>query len=519
MGTEIMRSSWKPNSIKESVVFCARATVCTMAVTFFLPAVTQAGEYNIYPRLSLKESYSDNINLDSSSEESAFVTEIIPGVSVKGVGGRFKVDLDYQLQQVFRSAGDEDNSTYHQLQADATTELTENFFFLDADATVGQTSIVSTGTQSADNISGSRNRQTFWTAGFSPYLTPHMNGYMDGEIRYKYDVVRSDGGVASDSEVHQQIIDLRSGHRLSQVTWSLDYSNVEEKRDSNRSNDTQYRSTNGEVRLRINSDFSTFIQAGNYRSDFRGDTGPNSDNNDGSYTTVGASWEPNAKVRIEGGVGKNNSFVTVDLTPSVMTSWLTTLRDSDVGTNTGKTWRTAFTHRAKNLDLGAVYFEDTTTYQQSLLEQDGLPTGTPQFTPTARDEVFTRKRGELSFTGATAKSTFNLGTYTEKRSYQVTGQNEDVFGWDASWNWRLTSKTNSVLRFSWQKTDSDNLLPTVQRAKTESTFTSASLRLNRRMTEDVNGNLELLRAEQDSDGLAGNYVENRITAGITIEFN
>ncbi|RLA42800.1 MAG: TIGR03016 family PEP-CTERM system-associated outer membrane protein, partial [Gammaproteobacteria bacterium] len=235
------RSSWKSDYIGKRAVFYVHATVCSMAVALLFPAVTQAGEYKIFPSLTLKESYSDNIDLDSSSEEGAFVTEIIPRVAVRGVGGRFKVDLDYQLQQVFRSAGDEGNSTYHQLQADATTELTENFFFLDANATVGQTSILSTGTQPADNISGSRNRQTFWTAGFSPYITPHMNGYMDGEIRYRYDVVRSGGGIASDSEIHQQIVDLRNGHRLSQVTWSLGYSNVEEKRDSNRDNDTQFR--------------------------------------------------------------------------------------------------------------------------------------------------------------------------------------------------------------------------------------------------------------------------------------
>jgi len=545
MGMEIMRSRFVLNSDKKGR---AGATLCLALLS--LSSVSQAANWTIDPSLTVRETYTDNINLDSSNEESAFVTEFSPQVSVKGEGARLKLDFNYRLQNILRSNGDQGNNTNHQLQADALAELIENLFFLDVNGSMGQANNNATGRRSGDNISGSSNningsinRGDFWTAGFSPYITPRLNGYVDGEIRYRFNTVHSDGDNASNSDMHEQTVGLRSGTRFRRLTWSFNYSNREQKRDdttAGANNDTQFRNTNGEVRFRLNKEFNAFIQVGNYQNDFIGDTGPNSQNNNGSYTTVGGAWAPSRRFSIEGGAGDRNSFVTVSVAPTVRTNWITTFRDSDVGTNTGETWNTVLSLRTRRTTWEAKYFEDTSTYQQTLLEQQifGLvdlsgsliidpATGQPVLiildVPTAVDEVFTRQRGEIGFTGNSAKSTINLRAYTEKRRYQESGNNQDVLGWNASWNWQMTARTNSVLSFRWQKTEGDDVVTAGVASTTNSdnTFKSVSLRLNRRIGPNANGNIEILRAEQSSDNTASStfdYVENRITAGITVNF-
>jgi hypothetical protein len=494
-----------------------------------LPMVTQAANWTVDPSVSVRESYTDNIDLDSSDEESAFVTEISPQISVKGEGARLKLDFNYRLQNILRSNGDNGDDTNHQLQADALAELIENLFFLDVNGSMGQANTNSTGGRSGDNISGSSNRNDFWTAGFSPYITPHLNGYVDGEVRYRFNTVHSDGTNASNSDIHEQRVALRSGSRFSNLTWNFNHSNREQKRTGSTSSDTQFKNTNGEVRLGLTRKFSIFVQAGNYDSDFTGDTGQNSNNNNGSYTTYGGAWTPSRRFSLEGGVGDRNSFVTVNMAPTTRTSLVTTFRDSDVGTNTGKTWNSVLSHKTRRTTWKATYAETVSTYQQTLLDQqifgvfnnNGQLLGLiPLNVPTAIDEVFTRQRGELSFTGNTGKSGVNFKVYTEKRHYQESGNDQDVLGWDTSWNWRMTARTNSILSFRWQKTDGDAVVTAGVPSTTNSdqTYKSASLIINRRLTSDASANIRLLRAEQSSDIPANDYVENRITAGITVHF-
>jgi hypothetical protein len=529
MGMGIMQNNPVLNAVLKGQDRCSLKAACGVVLFALFPVMTQAANWTIDPSLLVRESYTDNVDLDSSDEESAFITEISPQVSIKGEGGRLKLNFNYRLQNILRSNGDEGNSTNHQLQADALAELIENLFFLDVNGSMGQANNSSTGRRSGDNISGSGNRNDFWTAGFSPYITPHLNGYVDGEIRYRFNTIHSDGDNVSNSDIHEQIIGLRSGSRFSKLTWSFNHTNREQKRDESTSDDTQFRNTSGEIRLGLTREFSVFVQAGNYQSDFAGDTGSNSQNNNGSYTTYGGAWTPSRRFSIEGGVGERNSFVTVNVAPTTRTSWITTFRDSDVGTNTGETWNTALSLRTRRTTWQVTYFEDVSTYQQTLLDQqifnvfnnNGQLLGQiPLNVPTAIDEVFTRQRGELSFTGNTGKSTVNIRAYTEKRRYQESGNNQDVLGWNASWNWRVAAKTNSILSFRWQKTEGDEVITAGVPSTTNSdeTYKSTSLRINRSLSPDADANIEFLRTDQSSDDSTNDYVENRITAGITVRF-
>ncbi len=87
-------------------------------------SVVEAGKWDITPRLSVAEVYSDNINLDDDNKESDLVTVVTPGLSVHGQGGRLVVDLDYELENTVFLDNSDANGSFHKLSADATAEVT-----------------------------------------------------------------------------------------------------------------------------------------------------------------------------------------------------------------------------------------------------------------------------------------------------------------------------------------------------------------------------------------------------------
>ena len=82
----------------------------------------EAGDWDITPRISVAEVYSDNINLDDDDKEYDLVTEISPGISVHGESARLRGDLDYRMQNTFFLRNSDGNGTFHQLNASGTAE-------------------------------------------------------------------------------------------------------------------------------------------------------------------------------------------------------------------------------------------------------------------------------------------------------------------------------------------------------------------------------------------------------------
>ena len=121
----------------------------------------EAGDWDITPRISVAEVYSDNINLDDNDKEYDLVTEITPGVSIHGEGARLRADFDYQMQNTFFLRNSDGDGTFHQLNANGTAELARNFFFVDASSAMGQALINADDTASTGNLNNAGNRTDF----------------------------------------------------------------------------------------------------------------------------------------------------------------------------------------------------------------------------------------------------------------------------------------------------------------------------------------------------------------------
>jgi uncharacterized protein (PEP-CTERM system associated) len=466
------------------------------------PLAVNAGDWDITPRISLAEIYTDNIDLEPDNETSAWITEISPGISVHGSGGRFEANIDYQMENFFSSENNYNVNTNHQLLANTTTELAKNLFFLDANARAGQAILDASGTLSRNNYTNDRNRTDFYSYSVSPYITPHFGAYADAILRYGYDRVVYSEGDASDSTTNRVEASIVNGRRFSLLSWGANYSYRDESRDSSSASDVTFERANGNARFRLTRYFSVVGQGGYTNDDF--DT--RDDLDDGSYWALGGFWQHSRFYSLEALTGNNLTTATLGLFPTRRTELVVNYRDRDVGTNPGEVWTGSFSHYTRRSSWSARHIEDTTTSQQQQLEdQDGFLlidpiTGEPNPNPQPGDVVVVAPTG------------LRATIFYEQRRFLTSLEEEDSHGINGSWNWRFAPRTSSILTASWQRSTRDRI------NSSDSDYWYVQALIRRQIMTDLTGSLAYRFQRQDSDDDLNNYDENSLIARVTATF-
>ncbi|MCX8049634.1 MAG: TIGR03016 family PEP-CTERM system-associated outer membrane protein, partial [Methylohalobius sp.] len=319
---------------------------------------------------------------------------------------------------------------------------------------------------------------------------------------------------------------LRSGRRFNILTWSGGVQNQRQVRADGQ--DVEFRSGIGQINYRLTRAFSTFVQGGFVDNQFQStrDT-----NRDGLFWTAGVIWSPSRFLTLEAGGGRN-SFATVTLQPTRRTLLQGTYQRNNVGALTGNVFQGLIRHHTRRTVWQGQYFETITTSQAVLAEQQVIPRfdafGNPILDPLTNqpvlviinvpelvDEVLLRKRGELSFTGNTAKTTLSIQVYSERRIFELSQNNSRILGVSGNWNWRFGARTNILFDGIWQRSDFSGAR---NGQDLSNVFWTAGLRLNRRLSERMNAYLEYRHQAQSSGGIGFGYEENRVIAALNMGF-
>jgi uncharacterized protein (PEP-CTERM system associated) len=503
---------------------------CRLWITLFglllCATIVEAGNWEITPRISVAEVYSDNINLDDSDKEYDLVTEITPGISLHGEGARLVADLDYQMQNTIFLKNSDGNGTFHQLNANGTAELRKDFFFMDATSTMGQAVISADDTASTGNLNNAGNRTDFITYSLSPYILPHFGNVANGNLRYRYSTVLYDSGDASDADIHDLTAGLVSGRFWGPLSWSGEFHHNEVRRDSG--GDDTREGASGNARYLINNHFSLVARGGYFDDDYESSEAIEN----GSYWAVGFFWQPSRFYSLEALNGNNLTTVTVGLYPTQRTALLVNYEDRGVGPNTGEVWSGNFQHSTRHTSWNASYEEETTTQQEQQLQEGfvflsidpitGEVNPNPQpgdltvIQPTGpivslTNETIERKRASGRIGMRTGKSGLLFNVFNEKRKYLSSLIEEETKGFDASWNRRLAPRTNSNLLGSWQRLTNNDL-------NTERDFWYIEAQLSRQIRPRLNGSVRYRFSKEEPDKDRDGYQENRIEARLTAYF-
>ena len=156
----------KPSSTLDFIKLIGVLTTCYNTPVFAI-------NWSVNPFLQTQEVYSDNIRLTpQDSQIGAFVTDVSPSISVVGQSAKTTMNLNYRMQNLYNARGDEQLSTFNQLQANGRLILVPNRFFLNSSSSISQQNISNTNIAN-DNISGSGNRTNVSTFSLSPTWTPN----------------------------------------------------------------------------------------------------------------------------------------------------------------------------------------------------------------------------------------------------------------------------------------------------------------------------------------------------------
>jgi hypothetical protein len=495
---------------------------------FMLNTTLFAKELSIRPGISLQELYSDNIRLSpKGKEDQSFVTEVSPYVTVRARGARNRINAALRLENLFFHGIDKNANTFFQGQLESRSRLWANSFFLDLRGTHSQANTRNRGRVAIDNISQTGARVDVSTYTISPFWRMNLGGYAEGEARISYsDVIVSNkddnrNGIA-DSRIHEERLTLNSSTRFDMVGWKLGLSNRAEDRQSGKTqsnsiNDIRYFNTFGEINFKLVPRFIVFIRTG-YADNDLGMFQLNSKN--GVYYQAGGRWRPSSGLELSAAAG-NNNFVRLSIMPFKRAKWQVGYRHNRIGLNTGSQWDTNFEYRTSNLVWRAGYEVDTVTTQQVLLERDIFDTGFGDINSSSgltvnnnqndltslSNEVYERKRGEISVQGSAGKSTLRVTAYNEERNFDRSRKNEEAKGALLSWRWRFNDRTSTLVSANVERIDGGNQSLNFDENNTR---WSIAAQIKRAISKHFTATLGYRYSRQEANQPESEYTENRV---------
>jgi len=430
--------------------------------------------------------YVDNIRLaPSGEEESQYVGQLTPYVSIHGEGKRVRFDFDYQMQYLKYQSSDIDNEIYHRLYADANAEFIEQFFFLDLSAANFQSAITDAASIPQDNIAITDNRTNVTTTTISPYINTRILSRAALLIRYslentKYDEIEV---IQPDTENKTYLAELSTSKFEAPLDWRLRYSRKE--LNTNLVETNYYEESSFTLFYNVSAQFIPYTTIGTETNKIVN----TSFDEGGNYWNVGIEWRPTPRTTITGEHGERF-----------------------YGTANAFSWTT----RGKRTNIDINYTEEVTNAGQVFASRpppsDVPPDTDNEFTPISI-RPYLRKRLESNIKYNHSRTSLNWSVFNEKRIF-LTGDGEDKsYGTSIIWDWTLTDKTSPSLSAGWQRIQSD--LPTLLDNK----LLNIDLGIVHISSKRLISSISYRYLKQHSNNQQNNYEQNSISLNVALLFD
>lgn len=467
--------------------------------------VAQAGNWTITPSLSVTETFTDNSGLktDNDDRNSDFLTQVSPGLSVNGAGGRTSLNLNYAFNQNYYHRGTQQDEYNNQLAAVGQAELLKRVFFVDGQAAILQ--IVEDGTQATANSPAGQNVNRTETRSYnlSPFIRQHFGQWLEAEPRYTFNQTTTESNNVQDTITQTGTITVNGGRRFAIFPWSVVASERRTQYDGGRATDKDHR---------VDGTFS-------YVLDRR------------LTLTGGVGWEyieDPGLVEEPKGITWSGGFTA---RPSSRTSLQFSYGDRFGDRNISA----SVNHRLSvRTSVSASYTESIQT-SQSLIAQQVTSLTTDPTTPGAVPIPFTTPGGDplfafpdtqlgltestfrqkifrLGFNGTRRRNSFNGGGFWEERKTESTDITEKAIGGNVAVSRRLNPRLNGSVGISVRMTDFGT--PNGREEIDYGGSTSLSYQVRNDIQARLTYNLTLTKVNNAPDDL----MENSVSLGLTKSF-
>lgn len=489
-----------------------------------LPA--SAAEWKFTPTVDIRETYTDNVRLLPADQAKAdYVTELLPGVTITEKSRRLSFDLNWTFDSISYARKNNSGHTANLGHVQLASELIDEHLFVNANGSVSQQSVSPFGPQSTSLVNGNDNRTEVRNYGANVAWRDKFGQWASSEARAAYDAVSSSTPGFTSSKADTLTLDVKSGQAFRRFTWGL---NVNDQKVHYKNADTvgQLSETfNG--RLSLIPEWALIGSVGYERNDYVaiGDTEPA-----GRFYTLGLSWTPSERSKLEASVGHHYYGRTFSLTGnhrSRHTVWTINYSDSVTSTRGQFLVPPTIDTAAYLNQLYAGSISDTAARQQtvsSIISQLDLPSATAQPLNFLSNRYFLQKSLQASVALNSAKTTSLISVFDTRREALSQGTVDDLLfggglvntnntqqlGVSAQWNWHYSDQT----QFNVIGQATRTYTPDIDRKDL-----NKSLRVNmtRQFRPQVRGIVELRRVLGESTQQSAEYRENAIAASLNLQ--
>lgn len=474
--------------------------ILLLSIFCALPVV--AGEWDITPRVTLTEEYTDNVTLLDQNTLSDFVTTITPGVTIRGDSAKLRLNVDYNMQNLLYVDNDDFDETNHQLQSDGLLTIIDNIFFVKGQASMSQQNNRAGGGFTPSNRSQTGNRSDVLFHEITPQVKHHLGNWADFTGDYGFARTERSGnniGIGNSDE-ETLTLKLKSGTRLAKTPINIEFSDREATFDSGRENNVKRFTTDLSYvfsrKLRLTTEVGFDENQTNGRSNGR----------DGFRWKLGGTWTPSPRTTLKGHFGERGF---------------------------GKTFDVSLLHRHRRLNFALAYKEQLQTQAQRqrelilvpLTDLGGQPVIdlnqssnflTPLNTPTVTEEVSLSKNLNVNLSYRLRRGSINGRFYQSERTFETSLQGEETRGASLGFQHNLRPRLSANLNLSWRESiranDGDEELFNISPGFRYQLGPHTDLNISYQYTDSNGRRFNNIFAPSNSGG----FIENALTANVIV---
>lgn len=476
----------------------------------------------IVPRITVAETFTDNVAPASGVKRSDQVTELSPGVRFDSEGARLKFHLDYQLRQLLyaQSSGNKDTQNY--LNAFGSLEAIEKWLFVDVTGVVAQQEINPFGFQTISNVNVNPNRVETSSFRVSPYVRGKLGAAADYEVRYDRSTTQSNSAAVADVNTEGWRGSIKGATSLTTLGWTVEasHSNVDFSGGRNTVDD-RYR---GFLTYRFDPEFRVSVSAGQEANNF---TSTSKETHD--TQGFGFDWLPSERTQVSAFKEKrffgHGHTVSINHRTPLTAFSFTDTRDLAILPGRFNTVGFGSIYNLLFAQLAATVPDPIQRgrYLDNLLQQFGIAPDVQVTRGFFTSQVSVQRRQELSYSlqGARNILTLSVGR-TQNEAVGPTASASDIFSISPNIRQR-----GAVINFSHRLTPLSSLNMTASKQDStgsgantlSSTLRSLHIGVTTQLGPKTTGSLGVRRVLFDSN-TAGilPYSENALIGALTLLF-
>lgn len=283
---------------KKQLYYRSSASILTIAGFVCLFSAPASGnEWDFSPYIGISEQFTDNARSSRTDKESDFITTVDLGFSLSGETRRTQLKTSYDLSKDYYAENHDLDGIRHNFLGDASIELLDDSFFIDARITFTEETLSTSGATTATNRTQASDRTQVFNGQISPYYVYDFGGWVTGVARYSYSETlfsEPDAGASTTEEADRRTseyrLNLNSGRRFARASWGLETGLISSESDAGENFDHFNSAASGQVP--VNRLFSVIGTLG--YDDFDAD---NIDNEEisGVYGGAGIRFHPSSR--------------------------------------------------------------------------------------------------------------------------------------------------------------------------------------------------------------------------------